>query len=499
MKRWALAILVLAALFLLLFLGLNLFDVDTGPGIEVPPPAAASLEPGSGFFLLWGFAEPPGTDPATEAYGRQVRELFALPRRDSHSRSRFGLWLARLNDDYRQYWQGASFYFPQLPGEDVASYFEARRAQVAERQKRFSLLLRRYRGILRAGEMEDFTPLGWVFPSRSHLLAGNVAKLFAASRVLAALDGDWLRAGEELLEAVDAGFRLIASGRTLTVNTLGKSLVELSLRSSASLLNRCECPPEFARLVLERLAARPARDFGTAAVRAFTMAGFDATLERIKKEGIVDPFLLKDHFRDPAALYALERLMAMSGPRFFAAFHALAAFFVQKNESVAMMRAFWDGVGALEEMPPWRWESAPLRLRRSSDVAAGPFWWLRNPLGKMMVNSAVPFNWPILQHYVFRSHELKVRHDLTRLLARARLACRPGAGLDEAALRMLLAAGEEDPFSGAPFRFDREREVLFSIGPDGINDKGRERPEIWRGSDIAVPIKFVIPGSETKQ
>ena len=493
MKRWAFGILAGVTLFLLFLLGLNLFDTGTGPDSASPPlpQPPASLEPGGCFFILWGFAEPPGTDPSAEAYGRQVSELLASPRRDSHSRARFGLWLTRLNADYRQYWQGASFYFP-LQGEEIASYFAAHRAQVAERQERFSILLRRYRGVLQAGEMRDFTPQGWEFPSRSYLLAANVAKLFAASRVLAALDGDWLQAGEELLEAADAGFRLIASGRTLTVNTLGKSMVELSLSALASLLNRPECPPRLARLVLERLPDRPARDFGTAAVRSFMLAGFAAALERVKTEGIVDPFLLKDYFRDPATFFALERLVAISGPRPFAVFHALAAFFVQKNESIAMMRAFWEEVGALEETPPWRWKATPLRRRRTSGAAAGPFWWLRNPVGKMMVSSAVPFNWPILQHYVYRSHELKARFDLTRLLVRARLALDEGMKLDEVRLSRLLSAdGSLDPFGGRAYRFSRERQALYSVGADRRDNFGREKPDVWRDSDIAVPIRFV--------
>ncbi|MBN2347040.1 MAG: hypothetical protein JXO51_11700 [Candidatus Aminicenantes bacterium] len=496
MRRFFLWVLVALALFFLVFFGLNLFDTRTAgkdgssSGYESPP--AADLGPSNGFFFVWGFAEPPGTDLRSDSYRFRVRELFASPPRGSHTRSRFGLWWARLNEGYRQHWQGTAFYFPQLPGEDAAQYFAARRERIVELRKRFAEPLRRYRLLLQAEKMEDFTPPGWECPGRSVLLAVQAAKFFAATRVLAALDGEWGGAVGDLLDAAAAGFGLIAQGRTPAVNGLGRDMVELSLRALASLLNRAECPPTMADLVLERMPDRPAHDFGTSSVRAFALAGFSAVLERIKREGIVDPFLLKNHFRRPAALFALERFMAISGPRLFAAFHGLAAFFTQKNESVAMMRTFWDGVGALEETPPWRWKATPLR-GRSAGAASGPFWWLRNPVGKMLVSSAVPYNWPILQHYVYRTHELKARCDLLRLLAQARRAAAPGMELDGARLRRMLAAGGIDPFSGSPYRFGRGQKALYALGPDGIDDGGREQAEIWRRSDIAVPIRFVIP------
>ena len=110
----------------------------------------------------------------------------------------------------------------------------------------------------------------------------------------------------------------------------------------------------------------------------------------------------------------------------------------------------------------------------------------------MMVRSAIPYNFPVLQHYVYRSHELQVRYELTRLLARARLAAGLEMKLNTAALRRLLAvATERDPFSGSSYRFSPEWETLFSIGPDRRDDRGHERLESWRDSDITVPIRFV--------
>jgi hypothetical protein len=491
-KRFLFWFLAMLGLFILLFVGLNLFDSKPEPAVPAPGAPEGNLDPDNGFLLVWGFAEPPETDPLSPLYRGRLQELFAARPRNILIRSAYSQWLARLNDDFRRNWHDTAFYFPQQGQEDACAYVASRRAEVRERQNRLAVPLGRYRRILQAGDLADFTPLGWEFPARSSLLATHAARLFAASQTLAALDGHWLEAGAGLLDAMDAGFRLIGSGRTLAVNSLGKSMVELSLRTLASLLNRSDCPLEIARLVIERLPARPASAFGTGAARAFAWRSFASALERIKKDRVVDPFLLKDFFRNPAGLFALERFVAISGPRLFTAAHALASFFLKENETAAMMRAFWERVGILEESPPWKWEAAPLGQRRSSEVAAGPFWWLRNPLGKMMVRSAVPYTWPILQHYVHRSHELRARYELTRLLAGARLACGAGMKLGEKTLlRMLAGAGEVDPFSGRPYLYNPDSGMLYSVGSDRRDDHGREQPASWHDSDIAVRITFV--------
>jgi hypothetical protein len=500
MKRFFFWSIGAALLFILFFFGFNLFDSGpAGAGRDLTNearsrPLPGNLEPGNGFFLIWGFAEPPETDPLSPGYIRQVRELIDNRPRHDANRPTYGQWLARLNAGSARRWQGANFHFPQLQGEDVADHFVARRVQVMEQRRRFAVLLKRYGQVLGAAELRDFTPLNRACPSPSLQMATSAAKLSVASQVLAALDGDWPAAGTELLRAVDAGFRLIASGRTLPVNALGKSMVELSLRALASLLNRPECSAGFARLVLEGLPDRPTGRFGTAAVRSFQRLSFEEVVSRIKRENVVDPYLLKDFFREPAYFFALERLVAMSGPRVFAVSHALASFFLKENETVGMMRAFWERIGRLEETPPWKWSTADApHSRGAPGLGLGsPVWWLRNPLGKMLLNSAVPFNWPIVRHYAYRSHELKARYDLTRLLARARLAAGAGTTLEQDMLERLLAAsGGRDPFSGSPYRFSLGQGALYSIGADAVDDGGRERLEVWRDSDIAIPIRFV--------
>ncbi|HSQ36007.1 MAG TPA: hypothetical protein VLQ89_08450, partial [Candidatus Binatia bacterium] len=461
--------------------------------LKEPLVCAANLEPDNGFFLLWGFAEPAESDLTAAVFRSQLHELFSEPGRSYLFRSRYGRWLARLNTAFRRDWQGANLYFPKLPGEDVCAYFDQNRDRISEQRRRYAVPLLRYRQMVQAKDLDDFTPLGWEFPARSFSLAAYTARLFAASRALAALDGDWQGAGDDLLVALEAGLKLIGSGRTLSINSLGKTMVELSLRTLVSLLNRDDCPPDVVRNILGRLPERPATAFGTAAARTFAWMSFAHALERIERDKVVDPYMLKDYFREPAGFFALERFVAISGPRFFGIVHAMAAFFLKKNETTAALRAFWHEVGRLEEMPPASWPSGPRPVTRlGALLRLGPFWWLRNPMGKMMVRSAVPFSWPVLQHYVYRSHGLRARYDLVRLLARARIQTGPTMALSKEGLAELLAtAAGRDPFSNKSYLFNAASGMLYSVGQDGQDNGGRELPAAWRDSDIAVAIKFV--------
>lgn len=496
MRRLVFVAVAAALLFILFFLGLNLFDTRPAPaalGAGATRMPAANLEPGNLFFVVWGFAEPPETHPLSPEYRLRVLELFTPRSRPFQrlSRSPYGQWLALLNDAVARHWQGAIILFPKGSVEELGEHFASQRGRIGELELRFAPLLSRFRRLLGAGALLDFTPVNWDCPPRSLQLATFAAKLYAAAAMLAALDGDWPAAGTDLLAAADAGFKLIASGRTLGVNALGKSMVELSLRALASLLNHPQCPPEFARLVVDRLPELPIQSFGTGPVREFNWLRFASSLARVKKDRIVDPTLLKDYFRDPKAFYVIVSLVGINRMRLFNVTHALAAFFIKENESLVMMRNFWDEVGALENAPPWRWRAGPVRRRRSLPATSGPFWWLRNPLGKMMVQSAAPYYWLILQKYVYRSRELQVRYDLTRLLAQARLASERDGGLGGEELGRLLAVAALDPFSGRPFRYGRGSATLYSLGADAEDDGGRERLELWRDSDIAVPIRFV--------
>jgi hypothetical protein len=494
MKRFIFWLLICVAVFGLFFIGLNLFDSRPGQPVAEPFSLAAHLEPANGFFLLWGFAEPAETDPAAPAFRARLLELFNASGKSHFFRSRYGQWLARLNAAFRQNWQGNSLNFPRLPGEDVCVFAAANRGRINEQQLRYAVPLQRYQQVLQAASLEDFTPLGWEFPSRNIALAVYTAKLFAVSRALAAMDGDWEKAETELSAGLDAGLQLVGSGRTLAVNSLGKTMIELSLRTLASLLNRSDCPSGVAQRVLESLPDRPTRAFGTATARACAWMSFSNALERIEKDKVVDPYMLKDYFREPAGFFALERFVAISGPRFFGIVHALAAFFLKKNETVIALRSFWEDVGRLEETPPASWRSgAHPAARLGAGLKLSPLWWLRNPLGKMMVSSAVPFTWPVLQHYVYRSHGLKARYDLTRLLSQARLQAGPDMSLSQASMLDLLAAAtERDPFSGKPYLLNPVSGMLYSVGQDGLDNSGREQPASWRDSDIAVQVRFAI-------
>ena len=482
---------MLGAAVLAFFFCLNLKDSSAPPvGRSLGRLPVASTGNDNGFFILWGICESPATDPLSGEFRRRVLSLLAPFPSELEFRRRYGDWLDRTNDNFRRYWKGAAIPFPRGDSGDSGEFFLSRRALIEKKEKEFALLLHRFQALLSAGRIEDFTPPGRELPLRNLLLAINASRIFIAANTVKALIGEPDKrsaATDNLLLSLAAGLKLIRSSRTLAVNFLGKTLADQSLRALAALLNRPALAAAIAVRVCGFLPPRRTEEFGTSSVRHSGTLSFIQALERIRREKVIDVRLLPGYFRWSANVYAIERLINKADPRTAQALQALLSFFLLKNETVGVFAKYWESVGRLEETPPWRWRSEPRALEL--DMTAGSFWWLRNPLGKMMVHSAVPHVRTVTLNFVYRTYESQVRYELVRILSAFRCAA-PGAPEREKERnlkRFLQAAAERDPFSGGPYRYSVSRRVLYSVGPDRRDDGGMEREAFWRASDIAIP------------
>lgn len=109
-----------------------------------------------------------------------------------------------------------------------------------------------------------------------------------------------------------------------------------------------------------------------------------------------------------------------------------------------------------------------------------------NPWGKYLVYVTMPSP-EGLRNGDFRS---RVDYDATLVALRNRLYAlehgRPARSLDELGLDL------RDPITGEPYRYDPERSLLWSVGEDGVDDGGTDRPDRggttdWIFANVAGP------------
>jgi hypothetical protein len=336
----------------------------------------------------------------------------------------------------------------------------------------------------------DFTQPGRDFPLNNLILINNSCRLFLAVNLIEAMEGRWREAIDAIARNIELGRRIIGGSRVYRVHQLGRNLIDHSLRSACSLMNRGDFPRELYSHLLSRLPLLPVAEFGTLPVIDFEFRNFSMSIERMKRENRIDPFMLKDYFGNSVGFYTIERLINGGQWQAGKVINPVLSLFLKKNQTLDLYATFWDRVRWLELHPPYQWQSG---LNDSHSNSTGrPFWWMRNAFGKMLVRSAIPFPWVALNHHVYLTHMLKVRYDLTRILAEWHSRWIPG-GNPITILKSVNAFRQPDPFSGGSYRLNREKMVIYSVGVDRKDDGGEEQLNYFRGSDIAVPYLFSPP------
>ena len=496
MRRCFFLLLLAPPLIFLFILIINMPDQG-----EIPGPAgrfdressAPTAMPGddNGFFLLWTFAEAPGVDFRSAETRQRIAEMADPEIAEGDYRRNYYQWSSEHRDVYNQYWKYFNFYFPRKPDEDPCGYFSGRRMEILNLKTKYGLLLKRYGLLLRSGIIGDFTLPGRDFPLNNLVLINNTCRLFLADKLLGAMEGRWRETVEEIAQNIELGLRIIGGSRIYPVHQLGKNMVDLSLRSLCSLMNRNDFPRELYSRLLERLPVLSSAAFGTLPVIEFEFRNFSLAVERMKRESRIDPYMLKDYFRNSVGFFTVERLINSGQWQAGKIINPVLSLFLKKKETLDLYASFWNRIRWLEAHPPYQWP--PGQSDGRFDPTARPLWWLRNAFGKMMVRSAIPFPWVAINNHVYRTHLLKARYDLTRILAEWHSRRQPGED-PLAVLREVEAFRDPDPFSGKPYRVNPEKMVIYSIGSDREDNGGTEQVNYLRDSDITVPYFFGPPG-----
>lgn len=135
-------------------------------------------------------------------------------------------------------------------------------------------------------------------------------------------------------------------------------------------------------------------------------------------------------------------------------------------------------------------EGEPLPLNReAADRARTAYNEFKNPVGRLF--EAKP---DVVDFSARRVFQARVEREATRTLIALRIHhLEHGnwpARLDELVEAKLLPTLPIDAFSGKPLHFDRQRLLIWSIGDDGEDNKGRSPAESrWQQDDPVWPVK----------
>jgi hypothetical protein len=104
---------------------------------------------------------------------------------------------------------------------------------------------------------------------------------------------------------------------------------------------------------------------------------------------------------------------------------------------------------------------------------------------------------PAVEAFVLSGHRARAERAGTRLVVAIRLyAARKGripATLLDLVVEKILPAVPTDPFSGKPMRYSADRRIVWSVGPDEVDDGGVVEEEYrWAGKDYVWQVPVAV-------
>ena len=145
-------------------------------------------------------------------------------------------------------------------------------------------------------------------------------------------------------------------------------------------------------------------------------------------------------------------------------FHILRIF-LQKSRTKNYYFDYISKCIEYEKLPPFQWKSNNLNARNLQNE---PLWWLQNSTGKFIFCNELK---PNFQLNILISHKTKILYDLTRIAAELHLKYSNKTPVKEI-FNSLESLQATDPYSGKPYKWNKEKNILYSVGPNRIDDLG---------------------------
>lgn len=133
-------------------------------------------------------------------------------------------------------------------------------------------------------------------------------------------------------------------------------------------------------------------------------------------------------------------------------------------------------------------ENEPLPLsRQAAQRARTTYLAITNPVGRIWDCTVTESVGSDVKVFRCRTEREATRAVLALLIFERRKGVLP-AKLSDLVDEKILKSVPNDPFSGNPIQYSRERQIVWSVGQNGLDDDGQSGPSRWAGDDAVWPI-----------
>lgn len=460
MKRILLIILAVISVSIIVYVAVNFFDESPRSGSYTQKDLLpATFDNSNGYYILWGLAESPDIDVQADAYTKGIRQLFEPgPNRLEYVKKfdtkKYKAKYGEISKPIRY------LKYPKTFSESWITMMEEQPDQLAKALKAGSALLKRYDDLMAAPVFEDFTTPDFLSPIPNLLCWLHTCRLFTGIHAVEAPKGNWEASVRALIKQLDFTKKAVANSRSLMTNLIGKAVMNMSLQGLASIMNHPECPETVYPLVLAGMPDLKYADYGT---RNSFIAECLSSFSMVDGAGNADIIDHSDSFH-------LDKLLPNTP-------------FLNKHRTKNYFFDFYSMLVAAEEQEPHLWIKHTIKADDEFLKTRSSFWWIRNPVGKVIFDIAVPN----MVTTISRGYRVRAYYEMVRILAELRINYLPGKPVQEI-LNGLNSYRSFDPCSGKPYAWNAGKKVLYSFGIDGKDNNGVEKTGVIDGTDHAVTI-----------
>ena len=449
MKRNSIKILLGALIVLLLYMFFNQIDAPVPSEVFTQKDLLpTTFEKHNRFYQVVAFVEPSDVDIFSEKTINKYRRLFDPQFETDNAKEWDNYNYQRLFDKYKR-----KTRFINRNKNDWVSFVRSEEKKIKRLSGEFSFFLERYRALLAAETVSDFTGPRFRVNKDSIL---TVSRLYTALQIIKT-DSEGV---EGLAAQVDFSRKLITGARSGHTVSMGKEILQESLKALGSVMNQDGCAPEVFSYVLNRLPPVTTKELGSRNVfiNYFLAVAqwMEAVIEKRSREGNVD-----------------------IGKKW----KPVARLFFQKQRTENYYFYYISRCIHYETQLPFEWGVERLT---ASLLYKDTLWWLQNPTGKFIFSEDMR---PDFRGDILQTHEAKIYYDLVRISAELHLKYTGETPIPEL-LQQLESFREPDPYSGMRYKWNNEKGILYSVGPNRKDDKGEFDP---RRHNKENPPDIVLP------